>query len=91
MVVCTKPDLLTYCLGRLFIKTKYFALPNIILNKPVYREYIVAPWGRRDEMQQWIASDASRPRDDVSTELREKLAAEKSLDSLMAEFLREFV
>ena len=43
-VVCTKPDFLTYCLGRLFIKTKYFALPNIILEKQVYPEYILGPF-----------------------------------------------
>jgi lipid-A-disaccharide synthase len=91
MVVCTKPDLLTYCLGRLFIKTKYFALPNIILNRLGFPERIVAPWTSSGELNQWIASVESLPCDDLSAELREKIAAEKSLDSLMTEFLRKLV
>ena len=86
--VCTKPDLLTYCLGRLFIKTKYFALPNIVLDRLVFPEYIVAPWVCNDKLRRWIASVAH---DDVSAELREKLAVGKTLDELALEFLGQFV
>ena len=88
--VCTKPDLLTYALGRLFIKTKFFALPNIIMDRLVFPEHIVAPFAR-DENPIRIASSASRPRDDVSAELRKKLAVGKTLDELALEFLGQFV
>ena len=124
MVVCTKPDMLTYCLGKLFVKTKYFALPNIILDRLVYPEYILGPFehikrrcptlvAMRTKEQSskccppiksgmtrendWAKGLCSTPLPDkiraieVAKELREKLAAEKSLDSLMAEFLRKLV
>lgn len=81
--VCTKPDLLTYCLGKLFIKTKYFALPNIILDRLVFPEYIVAPWTRYNL--------GTNPGQTVQAELREKLAVGKTLEELALEFLGKFV
>ena len=89
--VCTKPDLLTYGLGRLFVKTKYFALPNIVLDRSVFPEYIVAPFSRNKEMQRWFAAVAALPRDDVRGELRQKLAVGNSLQDLAFEFLGELV
>ena len=89
--VCTKPDLLTYGLGRLFVKTKYFALPNIVLDRSVFPEYIVAPFSRDKEMQRWFATVAALPRDDVRGELRQKLAVGNSLQDLALEFLGELV
>ena len=89
MAVCTKPDLLTYVLGRLFIRTRHFALPNIILNRHVFQEYILSPFGGfqgRCPIKSGMTGAL-----EVAKELREKLAAEKSLDALMAEFLRQFV
>ena len=83
MVVCTKPDLLTYCLGRLFIKTKYFALPNIIMNRRVFPEYIMTPFSRDDVEIESL--------EDVSAELREKLAVGQTLEELALEFLGQFV
>ena len=83
--VCTKPDLLTYCLGRLFIKTKFFALPNIILDRLVFPEYIVHSWSA----QNIIAP--SQARIDVSAEIRQKLAVGKNLEQLALEFLGQFV
>ena len=91
MLVCTKPDVLTYCLGRLFIRSKYFALPNIIMNHLVFPEYIVAPWKNHDVLRQRIASAVSVANDDVSAELREKLNVGKSLEQLALEFLGQFV
>ena len=81
--VCTKPDLLTYCLGKLFIKTKYFALPNIILDRLVFPEHIVAPWTRYNL--------GTNPGQTVQAELREKLAVGKTLEELALEFLGKFV
>lgn len=88
--VCTKPDLLTYCLGRLFIKTKFFALPNIILNHLVFPEHIVPPWLGANS---W--SFAKGKKENVAEELletlSEKLAVGSSFDQLALEFLGQFV
>ena len=86
MVVCTKPDALTYCLGSLFIKTKFFALPNIILNRLVFSEHIVPPWSGEK-----IWSFAKGERENVAKELSEKLAVGQTLESLALEFLGQFV
>lgn len=84
--VCTKPDLLTYCLGRLFIRTKFFALPNIILNRLVFSEYIVPPWLGVD-----VWSFTKGEKENVAKELSEKLAIGSSFDQLALEFLGQFV
>jgi lipid-A-disaccharide synthase len=84
--VCTKPDLLTYCLGRLFIKTKFFALPNIILDRLVFPEYIVHPWSG---VKTWSLTKGKR--ENVVKELFEKLTVGKTLDQLALEFLGQFV
>ena len=86
-MVCTKPDLLTYCLGRLFIKTKFFALPNIILNRLVFSEHIVPPWSGL----KWQLKKDFGVKENVSKELSEKLAVGKSFDQLALEFLGQFV
>ena len=84
--VCTKPDLLTYCLGRLFIKTKFFALPNIILNRLVFPEHIVHPWSG---VKTWSLTKGKK--ENVVKELFEKLTVGKTLDQLALEFLGQFV
>ena len=43
LVVATKPDLLTYALGKLLVKTRTFAMPNILMKKMLIPEFI----GRR--------------------------------------------
>ena len=99
MMVCTKPDMLTYCLGRLFVRTKYFALPNIIMNRLVFPEYIVAPWENPDALRKWIAPVIPNACNDpgmtsglaLQAELREKLNVGKTLEQLALEFLGQFV
>jgi len=39
-VVFYKTSWITYFLARLLIRVKYMALPNLLLNKPVYKEFI---------------------------------------------------
>lgn len=94
MAVCTKPDFLTYCLGSLFVKTKYFALPNIILDRSVYPEMIVVPGHERHAVAGLVKeiadSFASRRKPNADI-LRSRLSVGESLESLMAEFLRKFV
>ena len=40
LVVATKPDLLTYVLGSLFVKTPFFAMPNILMGENSIPEHI---------------------------------------------------
>ena len=94
MVVCTKPDILTYGLASRYVKTKYFALPNIILDKFVYPEIIVAPRGEHlavaNVAEQIATMCISKQKSDTDA-LYSKLSVGKSLESLMSEFLRQFV
>ena len=94
MIVCVKPDALTYGFARVFVKTKYFALPNIILNKLVYPEKICAP-GKEQctvaSIAQEIASECISKQNPDTDVLYSKLSAGMSLGQLAAEFLRQFV
>ena len=40
LVVATKPDFLTYSLGKLLVKTRTFAMPNILMKKMLIPEFI---------------------------------------------------
>ena len=94
MVVCTKPDILTYGLASRYVKTKYFALPNIILDKFVYPEIIVAPRGEHlavANVAEQIATMCISKQESDTDALYSKLSVGKSLESLMSEFLRQFV
>ena len=85
MVVCTKPDMLTYCLGRIFIKTKFFALPNIILNEQVYPEYILGPFQGYPRLnREFLGKDR---RHDIYA----KFSVGQTLEQLATEFLLQFV
>lgn len=85
MVVCTKPDMLTYCLGRIFIKTKFFALPNIILNEQVYPEYILGPFQGYPRLNREFWGKDRRH------DIYAKLSVGQTLEQLATEFLRQFV
>ena len=85
---------LTYGLASRYVKTKYFALPNIIQDKLVYPEIIVAPGGEHlavaNVAEQIATMCISKQESDTET-LYSKLLVGKSLKSLMSEFLRQFV
>lgn len=94
MVVCTKPDILTYGLASRYVKTKYFALPNIILDKLVYPEIIVSPGGEHlavANVAEQIATMCISKQESDTDALYSKLSVDKPLESLMSEFLRQFV
>ncbi|MBR2469907.1 MAG: lipid-A-disaccharide synthase [Fibrobacter sp.] len=40
LVVATKPDFLTYALGKLLVKTRTFAMPNILMGNSLIPEFI---------------------------------------------------
>ncbi|MCQ2097025.1 MAG: lipid-A-disaccharide synthase [Fibrobacter sp.] len=93
-VVCTKPDFLTYAMGRRLIKTKWFSLPNLILGKDLFSEYI-APGNAeklKDRIRESLLKNYRRPleKNDVDL-LRQKLQTGISSEQLMSEFLAQFL
>lgn len=95
-VVCMKPDLLTYLLGKRFVKTSFFSLPNIILSEGIVPEFIRARWNARlyeQVAEQLAATVSSCPKKSGSLQnrLQEKLAVGISSEQLMSEFLAQFV
>lgn len=53
LVVFSRIDLLTYFLGRLFLRTPYLALPNLLLARKFVPEFLVPawPWTRQKVVQ----------------------------------------
>lgn len=92
MVVCYKPDLLTYLLGKLFIRTWLFALPNLILNKRIFYEFVYN-WHSRSDVQKIataLEQSLSQGKWDPK-ELVGKLSTGVTAKTLMSEFLGQFV
>lgn len=56
LVICTKPDALTYFLGKMLIRSKVFGLPNLVAGNVVCPEVIVAPFTNKAEVQKRVAA-----------------------------------
>lgn len=96
MVVCTKPDFMTFELGKRFIKTNYFALPNLLLNRREFPEYICRHFAdsQLSEIASYVVQQLKIPTQkekSPSIILRDKLACEKTSYQLMSEFLAQFL
>ena len=90
LVVATVPDRLTYVLGSLFVKAKYFAMPNILLGRAAVREFICAPWAlRRQEPQirQALEESLNKNATGLVAELEQQLQGGKSAAELFSEFV----
>lgn len=93
-VVCTKPDFLTYTMGKRLIKIKWFSLPNLILEKTLFPEFIRD--GLTENVKQQIKHHLTEsfgkkiPEEDV-TRLKKILSTGKTSEQLMSEFLAQFV
>lgn len=90
LVVATVPDRLTYALGSLFVKAKYFAMPNILLGRAAVREFICAPWAvRRQEPQirQALEESMNKNATGLVAELEQQLQGGKSAAELFGEFV----
>lgn len=91
MVVCYKPDPLTYFLAKKIVKTKLFALPNLILNQKWIDEFICNPYRRSglgeiaESVEQSLSNNAQK-----TDELMERMEEGLSAESLMSEFLSQF-
>lgn len=87
-VVCTKPDFLTLFLAKRSVRTRLFALPNIILRKEMFPEYISAKF---DSPTITAAAEAVKKMTEVtpsfSKDLLKNLQADYNSEKLMSEFL----
>lgn len=96
LVVADVLDPLTYFIGKHFVKTDYFALPNVLLGRSAYPEYFFTRGASRKKDNAERVAEALRnalenpPRSTVA-DLEKTFAASTSAESLVLEFLREFV
>ena len=95
-VVADVLDPLTYFMGKHFVKTDYFALPNVLLKRGEFPEFFFTRDSSRKGVNIGSVADALRnalenPPRSVTSELVETFGNSKSAESLMSEFLREFV
>lgn len=93
-VVCTCPDSLTYAVGKRLVKTRWFSLPNLILGREIYPEFILWNRGRKSigNVANALLKNIQGPLDssDVSL-LKAKLNVGKNSEQLMSEFLAQFL
>lgn len=96
LVVADVLDPLTYFIGKHFVKTDYFALPNVLLGHSAYPEYFFTRGASCKKDNAERVAEALRkalenpPRSTVA-DLVKTFAASTSAESLMTEFLCEFV
>ena len=95
MVICTKPDLLTYVLGKILVRSKSFGLPNLIAGEPFYGEFIAAPFANSNDVAKRVLDACQKavlqPLDVVIRAIRSKLSGGMTARELMLEFLGQFV
>lgn len=95
MVICTKPDALTYVLGNLLVRSPVLGLPNLILHEKRFEEYVVSPFASRNSVLAKIAMLSKKAKENPTTGvaglLRSKMSCGISAQKLMLEFLGEFV
>lgn len=99
LVVATIPDVLTYIMGNLFVKTKIFAMPNILLKNNTSKEtcpqkaceeYVCTPWAWRnqiDEIQKALQTANKNSARQVAESLTQILSAGVSAESLVQSFI----
>ena len=96
LVVADVLDPLTYFIGKHFVKTDYFALPNVLLGRSAYPEYFFTRGASRKKDNAERVAEALRnaldnPPRSMVADLVKTFAASTSAESLMTEFLCEFV
>ncbi len=95
-VVADVLDPLTYFIGKHFVNTDFFALPNVLLGRSAYPEFFFTRGASRKKDNAERVAEALRkalenpPRSTVA-DLVKTFAASTSAESLMTEFLCEFV
>lgn len=93
-VVCTCPDYLTYAVGKRLVKTRWFSLPNLILGKEIYPEFILWNRGKKSigNVANALLKNVQGPLDASDVDLlKSKLNSGKNSDDLMSEFLGQLL
>ncbi|SHN12118.1 lipid-A-disaccharide synthase [Fibrobacter sp. UWR3] len=96
LVVADVLDPLTYFIGKHFVKTDYFALPNVLLGRSAYPEYFFTRGASRkkdsaERVAETLRNALENPPRSMVADLVKTFAASTSAESLMTEFLCEFV
>lgn len=95
MVICTKPDVLTYVLGKLLVRSRVLGLPNLVLGEKKFDELVVPPFASEKSWRSALAELCKKaketPATNVAESLRSKLSGGVPARDLMLEFLGEFV
>lgn len=96
LVVAGVLDPLTYFIGKHFVKTDYFALPNVLLGRSAYPEFFFTRCASRKKDSAERVAEALRnalknPPRSTAADLVKTFGASTSAESLMLEFLRKFV
>ena len=94
-VVTDVVDPLTYFVCRHFVKTQYFALPNVLLSRSAIPEiYFTGRESKRPMNAKKVASllqqSIAHPVQSLAKDLDAVFVSAKTPEELMAEFLREF-
>ena len=89
-------DPLTYFMGKHFVKTDYFALPNVLLKRGEFPEFFFtrrASLKKKNvkEVAEALRKAFENPPRSTAGDLVNTFGNSKSAESLMSEFLREFV
>ena len=89
-VVCAKPDFLTYHLVKRSVRTRFFALPNIILDEKVFPEFLQLDFPDEDCL--CVASELVNEKCQFPVgKLVKRLSSGMKSSELMSEFLAQFV
>jgi lipid-A-disaccharide synthase len=89
-VVFTRVDWLTWVLGRIWLKPKFLALPNLLLQKAWIQEVVecALPWGTTEKRLQVLADHLHRLSPDESIAQAEVLRGMLTGTSLEANFIQ---
>lgn len=91
-VVCTKPDALTMALAKRSVKTNFFALPNIILKKEIFPEFISRNFNSTS-VAAVVHSIKKMTKENplFSKDLLQNLRSDYNSEKLMSEFLAKLI
>jgi len=96
IVVADVLDALTYFIGKHFVKTDYYALPNVLLSRSAvpecfFTERSSARPGNVTHVARLLQEALSRSSGNLADELEMALGTAKEPDQLMSEFLGQFL
>lgn len=91
LVVATVPDRLTYAMGKMFVHTDSFAMPNILLHQKVVPEIIVPSgslWKGSAQILSALENCKKNSAKEIAESLNQKLQGGKSPLELFSQFIQ---